>query len=126
MAAAPAEGAPGHKTAVVKHKADGRTVIEQRKVVRRPVQRTVRYQTSYRPAHAAYRPVYATPHRTWARGQRFDYRYAPRYRVVNNYRGYNRLYTPPRGYHWVQSGNDAVLVAIASGDRKSTRLHSSP
>src|SRR3546814_19073772 len=113
--ALPAEAAPRHKTTVVKHKANGRTVIKQRKVVRRPVQRTVRYQTSYRPAHAAYRPVYATPHRTWARGQRFDYRYAPRYRVVNNYRGYNRLYTPPRGYHWVQSGNDAVLVAIASG-----------
>src|SRR3546814_2964115 len=61
MAAAPAEAAPRHKTTVVKHKANGRTVIKQRKVVRRPVQRTVRYQTSYRPAHAAYRPVYATP-----------------------------------------------------------------
>src|SRR3546814_18955070 len=51
MAAAPAEAAPRHKTTVVKHKANGRTVIKQRKVVRRPVQRTVRYQTSYRPAH---------------------------------------------------------------------------
>ncbi|HEU4961894.1 MAG TPA: RcnB family protein, partial [Sphingomonas sp.] len=36
------------------------------------------------------------------------------YRVVN-YRDYGRLYAPPRGYHWVQSGNDAVLVAITSG-----------
>jgi Ni/Co efflux regulator RcnB len=32
-----------------------------------------------------------------------------------NYRNYGRLYAPPRGYHWVQSGNDAVLVAITSG-----------
>src|SRR3546814_12015023 len=119
MAAAPAEAAPRHKTTVVKHKANGRTVIKQRKVVRRPVQRTVRYQTSYRPAHAAYRPVCAPPHRTWARGPRFDYRYAPRYRVVNNYRGYNRLYTPPRGYHWVSSGTYACLVAVASGSMRA-------
>jgi len=53
--------------------------------------------------------------RHWARGQRFDYRYAPNYRVVTNYRSYHRLYTPPRGYHWVRSGNDAVLVAITGG-----------
>ncbi|MCM8732071.1 RcnB family protein [Hephaestia sp. GCM10023244] len=120
-AAAPAEAAPRHQTSkqvvkhTVKHKANGRTVTTQRKVVRAPAKQTVRYQTTYRPGHATYRPAYAAQHRSWARGQHFDYRYAPRYRVVNDYRGYNRLYTPPRGYHWVQSGNDAVLVAIASG-----------
>lgn len=53
-------------------------------------------------------------HRRWAKGQRFDRRYATSYRVIDNYRGY-RLRTPPRGYHWVRSGNDAVLVAITSG-----------
>ncbi|WP_028055971.1 RcnB family protein [Sphingobium bisphenolivorans] len=53
-------------------------------------------------------------HRRWAKGQRFDRRYASNYRVIDNYRGY-RLNSPPRGYHWVRSGNDAVLVAIASG-----------
>jgi Ni/Co efflux regulator RcnB len=54
--------------------------------------------------------------RQWTRGQRFDRRYASRYRQVDwrQYRG-RHLYAPPRGYHWVQSGNDAVLVAIASG-----------
>src|SRR3546814_20396829 len=52
MAAAPAEAAPRHKTTVVKHQAKGRPVIKPRKVVRRPVHRTVRYQTSDRPAHA--------------------------------------------------------------------------
>ena len=26
-----------------------------------------------------------------------------------------RLYNAPRGYHWVRSGNDAVLVGITSG-----------
>jgi Ni/Co efflux regulator RcnB len=52
--------------------------------------------------------------RKWARGQRFDSRYATRYRVIQNPRAY-RLHDAPRGYRWVQSGNDAVLVAIASG-----------
>ncbi len=77
---------------VVKHKANGRTVVKQRKVVRQ-----------------------ATPApRRWARGQHFDRRYANNYRVVNNYRDY-RLSSPPRGYQWVRSGNDAVLIAITSG-----------
>lgn len=53
-------------------------------------------------------------HRRWAKDQRFDRRYATSYRVIDNYRGY-RLPAPPRGYHWVRSGNDAVLVAIAGG-----------
>ncbi|HKT78460.1 MAG TPA: RcnB family protein [Sphingobium sp.] len=53
-------------------------------------------------------------HRRWAKGQRFDRRYATNYRVIDNYRGY-RLKAPPRGYHWVRSGNDAVLVALTSG-----------
>jgi Ni/Co efflux regulator RcnB len=26
-----------------------------------------------------------------------------------------RLSAPPRGYQWVRSGNDAVLIAITSG-----------
>jgi Ni/Co efflux regulator RcnB len=104
LAAVPAQAAQRHTTTVVKHKANGRTVIKQRKVVnKRPV-----YRTSYR---TTYRPQY----RTWTRGQRFDHRYAANYRVVTNYRSYHRLYTPPRGYHWVRSGNDAVLVAITSG-----------
>lgn len=101
MAAAPASAAPRHETTVIKHKANGRTVIKQRD--RKPVYRTS-YRTSYR-----------SDHRNWQRGQRFDHRYAANYRVVNNYRGYHQLYAPPRGYHWVQSGNDAVLVAITSG-----------
>jgi Ni/Co efflux regulator RcnB len=52
--------------------------------------------------------------RKWARGQRFDSRYARNYREIRNPRAY-RLHEAPRGYRWVQSGNDAVLVAVASG-----------
>jgi Ni/Co efflux regulator RcnB len=52
--------------------------------------------------------------RRWNRGERFDSRYAQNYRIIANPRAY-RLQNAPRGYRWVQSGNDAVLVAIASG-----------
>jgi Ni/Co efflux regulator RcnB len=49
------------------------------------------------------------PHR-WERGHRY---YGPNY-VVRDY-GYYRLRPPPRGYHWVRSDNDYLLVAIATG-----------
>ena len=52
--------------------------------------------------------------RKWQRGQRFDRRYASSYRVISNPYAYH-LRTAPRGYRWVQSGNDAVLIAITSG-----------
>jgi Ni/Co efflux regulator RcnB len=50
----------------------------------------------------------------WNRGDRFDSRYASNYMVVSNPYAYN-LRQAPYGYRWVRSGNDAVLVAIASG-----------
>lgn len=53
-------------------------------------------------------------YRSWSRGQRFDRRYAQNYRVIGNPRAY-RLHDAPRGYRWVQSGNDALLVGITSG-----------
>ncbi len=53
-------------------------------------------------------------HRDWRRGERFDARYARNYRQID-YRQYRGLRAPPRGYRYVQSGNDAVLVGITSG-----------
>ena len=50
----------------------------------------------------------------WNRGDRFDRRYASNYMVISN-PTYYRLRPAPYGYHWVRSGNDAVLVALASG-----------
>jgi Ni/Co efflux regulator RcnB len=80
-----------HET-VVRHQ-PGRTVVVDRTVTRN------------------HGPQYRND---WRRGERFDYRRARNYQVINNYRGY-RLRTPPRGYHYVRSGNDAVLVGITSG-----------
>ena len=50
----------------------------------------------------------------WTKGQKFDSRYATNYRVIKNPKDY-RLDNAPRGYQWVQSGNDAILVAITGG-----------
>ena len=52
--------------------------------------------------------------RNWRKGDRFDSRYARNYRVIENPRAY-RLHDAPRGYRWVQSDNNAILVAITSG-----------
>ena len=79
-----------------------RTVVKQR-----PNGTVVRKTTVRRDARAP---------RRWAKGQRFDRRYATNYRVIDyrQYRG-RGLYAPPRGYRWVRSGNDAVLVADNGG-----------
>jgi Ni/Co efflux regulator RcnB len=74
-----------------------RQVINNRFVTNNRFQRDNRYQA-----------------RRWQRGDRFDSRYASNYMVVSNPYAYH-LRTAPRGYRWVRSGNDAVLVAIASG-----------
>jgi Ni/Co efflux regulator RcnB len=66
------------------------------------------------PGRVTYRQTYRSAYHAWNRGDRFDYRYAGNYRVIDNYRDYG-LQAPPYGYRWEQSGNDAVLVALASG-----------
>jgi Ni/Co efflux regulator RcnB len=89
--AAPAPQHRGYETqrTVVKHRPNGTVVVKQKG------QRGQQY-------------------RTWHRGERFDTRYARNYRQID-YRHYRGLNAPPRGYRYVQSGNDAVLVGIASG-----------
>jgi Ni/Co efflux regulator RcnB len=56
----------------------------------------------------------AGPNHDFHRGQRLPAEYRHRQYVVDDWRGHH-LSAPPRGYHWVQTGGDYVLVAIASG-----------
>ena len=56
----------------------------------------------------------AGPGNAYYQGDRFPAEYRNRSYYVNDWRGHN-LSAPPRGYQWVQSGNDYVLIAIASG-----------
>lgn len=53
--------------------------------------------------------------RQFRRGERFYAERAPNYVVINDYRRWHRLRPPPRGYRWVRSGNDALLIGITSG-----------
>ncbi len=52
--------------------------------------------------------------RSWRRGDRFDPRLARDYAIIDH-RRYRALRAPPRGYRYVRSGNDAVLISIATG-----------
>lgn len=56
----------------------------------------------------------AGPDHSFRRGDRLPSRYRNHQYVVNNYREHH-LRPPPRGYHWVQTGSDYVLAAIATG-----------
>ena len=50
----------------------------------------------------------------WHRGGRLPPQYRSHQYVVNDWRAHH-LNAPPRGYQWVQVGNDYVLAAIATG-----------
>ncbi len=56
----------------------------------------------------------AGPNHDFYRGERLPAEYRHRQYVVDDWRGH-RLDAPPRGYHWIQTGGDYVLVAIATG-----------
>jgi Ni/Co efflux regulator RcnB len=56
----------------------------------------------------------AGPNHQFYRGDRLPVEYRHRQYVVDDWRGH-QLSAPPRGYHWVQTGGDYVLVAIATG-----------
>jgi len=56
----------------------------------------------------------AGPDHQFHRGERLPVEYRHRNYVVDDWRTHN-LSAPPRGYHWVQTGSDYVLVAIATG-----------
>ena len=80
--------------------------LAQHHDMRHQVQRDHRHDVRRGPVRVAPNP--------FRKGQRFEMRRAPNYRVVD-YRQCRRLGPPPRGYHWVRSGNDALLVAIGTG-----------
>lgn len=56
----------------------------------------------------------AGPDHAFHRGARLPAHYRSYHYVVEDWRDHH-LTAPPRGYHWVQTGADYVLVAIATG-----------
>lgn len=73
-----------------------------------------RWQRAERRYNAGrYAPPRGYQVRQWSYGQRIPSYYTRGY-VVNDYSRYG-LRAPPRGYHYVRSGNDVVLAAVAGG-----------
>ena len=56
----------------------------------------------------------AGPEHSFYKGGRLPAEYRNRQYAVDDWRGHH-LSAPPRGYHWVQAGDDYVLAAIATG-----------
>jgi Ni/Co efflux regulator RcnB len=56
----------------------------------------------------------AGPRHDLRKGGHLPREYNSRQYVVNDWRSH-RLSAPPRGYHWVQTGSDYVLVGITTG-----------
>jgi Ni/Co efflux regulator RcnB len=53
-------------------------------------------------------------HHKFTKGEKFDRSKAPNYRQLD-YHDHKRLSVPPKGYKWVQSGDDALLIGATSG-----------
>ncbi len=66
------------------------------------------------PARVVVRERGAGPRHDFYRGRQLPREYRERRYVVQDWHG-RHLSAPPRGYHWVQTGNDYVLVSIVSG-----------
>ncbi|MEO8084523.1 MAG: RcnB family protein [Ramlibacter sp.] len=87
----------------------------QRRSVESQVVRDPRFDQQSRGFGPQYREERgAGPDHRFHRGDRLPAYYRSRSYVVDDWRGH-RLSAPPRGYHWVQSGSDYLLVAIATG-----------
>lgn len=88
---------------------------EDRREYRQDQRQYARWQQSQRRYNA---PRYVAPRsytpRQWSYGQRMPSYYRTNAYVVNDYGRYG-LRQPPRGYHYVRSGNDVVLTAVATG-----------
>ena len=56
----------------------------------------------------------AGPDHNYHRGDRLPAEYRHHNYVVDDWRGHG-LSAPPRGYQWVQSGSDYLLIAVATG-----------
>lgn len=59
-------------------------------------------------------PRGAGPRHDMRKGGRLSNEYRGNQYVVSDWRGHH-LNAPPRGYHWVQTGGDYVLAAVATG-----------
>ncbi|GGC94601.1 RcnB family protein [Undibacterium terreum] len=65
-------------------------------------------------AEGSHNDRYENQRHRFQKGERLPPEYRAKQYVVDDWRGHH-LNAPPRGYHWVQSGGDYVLAAVATG-----------
>ena len=88
---------------------------DDRRELRQNQRAYARWQQSQRRYNAGrYQAPRGYQQRDWSYGQRMPSYYRSNQYVVNDYNRYG-LRAPPRGYHYVRSGNDVVLATIAGG-----------
>ncbi len=56
----------------------------------------------------------AGPDHRWQKGTRVPQQYRSQHYVVNDWQ-HHGLKRPGKGQHWIQNGNDYLLVAVSSG-----------
>ena len=108
------------------HREDRREYREDRREYRQDAREDRREYRQERRAYARWQRAehrynagrYQAPrgyaYQQWAYGQRMPSAYRDSRYVVNDYNRYG-LRTPPRGYHYVRSGNDVVLANSNNG-----------
>lgn len=112
---------PQHDGRTDGYRSDGRDNRYNRRYYDRYETRNDNRQYGYRQDGYRHRG-HAYGHRDhWRRGARISHDYG-QYYVVNDWHRHQRLYAPQRGYHWVQTGDDFALVAIATGIIASVML----
>jgi Ni/Co efflux regulator RcnB len=72
------------------------------------------FRQDHRRSQYGYSGRGAGPRHDMRKGGRLSREYRDRRYVVNDWRSH-RLSAPPRGYHWVRTGGDFVLVGSDSG-----------
>ena len=77
---------------------------------------------AYKAANWKHQGRGAGPRQDIHKGKYLPREYRGSHYVVNDWRGH-RLSSPPRGYHWVQTGGDYVLVRISTGLIFQINLH---
>ncbi|MFN3354058.1 MAG: RcnB family protein [Brevundimonas sp.] len=98
---------------------DRREFRQEQRQDRREFRQEVRQYERWQRAQRRYSaPRYVPPRgyyaRSWGYGQALPPAYRGRQYVVYDYNRYG-LRAPPRGYHYVRTGDDVVLAAVATG-----------
>ena len=93
---------------------DGRQFRNEQRHERADERRAMGNRGDWREHGEQQRYYYGARGPEWRRGGYLPHEYRNHQYVVDDWRGH-RLSRPPRGYQWVQVGNDYVLAAVASG-----------